>query len=80
MKLESLNNSKYSLTPEKMGELVGGQKVTTHSAGGTYKFGANNTVTCHHDVITYANETDARRNMAQNVEFYDANGKLLLRT
>lgn len=31
MILESLNNSKYSLTPEKMGELVGGEQccVTT---------------------------------------------------
>ena len=33
MKLEALNNSKYSLTPEKMGELVGGA-ITTQTTGG----------------------------------------------
>lgn len=37
MKFESLNNSKYSLTPEKMGQLVGG-KIETQvtGAGKTY--------------------------------------------
>lgn len=38
MKLESLNNPKYSLTPEKMGELVGGRVYgqTTGGDGKTY--------------------------------------------
>ena len=34
MKLESLNNPKYSLTPEKMGQLVGGEQNQTWSDGG----------------------------------------------
>ena len=39
MKLESLNNSKYSLTPEKMGELVGGKIKTQCTAGGERSHG-----------------------------------------
>lgn len=35
MKLESLNNPKYSLTPEKMGQLVGGDRVASQTGGGT---------------------------------------------
>jgi hypothetical protein len=34
MKLETLNNSKYSLTPEKMGELVGGERVMSQTGSG----------------------------------------------
>ena len=33
-KLESLNSPKYSLTPEKMGELVGGAVTTTCTDNG----------------------------------------------
>lgn len=35
MKLETLNNPKYSLTPEKMGQLVGGDRVASQTGGGT---------------------------------------------
>ncbi|MCR4825583.1 MAG: hypothetical protein K5882_01365 [Bacteroidales bacterium] len=34
-KLETLNSPKYSLTPEKMGKLVGGERVATQTSGGT---------------------------------------------
>ena len=38
MKLESLNNPKYSLTPEKMGQLVGGESNQEWSKGGYYSY------------------------------------------
>ena len=34
-KLESLNSPKYSLTPEKMGKLVGGEILVSSTGGGT---------------------------------------------
>lgn len=79
MKFESLNNSKYSLTPEKMGQLVGGQKVVKNSPEGTYKLGAGHTVTCCSDVMTFANERDAKYGYIQSVEFYDCDGNLILK-
>lgn len=41
MKLESLNNPKYSLTPEKMGELVGGT-ITRTCTGGHNEYSSTN--------------------------------------
>jgi hypothetical protein len=38
MKLETLNNPKYSLTPEKMGQLVGGESNQEWSNGDSYFF------------------------------------------
>lgn len=53
MKLESLNNSKYSLTPEKMGELVGG-RVYGSATGGSGKYSA--------DAWVSLTNTDSERN------------------
>lgn len=41
MKLESLNNPKYSLTPEKMGQLVGGEQTCTVTGAGVASQGEN---------------------------------------
>ena len=50
MKLESLNSPKYSLSPEKMGQLVGGEKITVRSPGGTYKIsGSGREISCDYD-------------------------------
>lgn len=68
-KLEALNSPKYSLTPEKMGELVGGEKVYVRSKGGTYKT-PSHTITCNYDVKVYANEADRRHGMCENILFY----------
>jgi len=46
-KLEALNNPKYSLTPEKMGELVGG--AICCEASGANAYSSN----CSCDVITH---------------------------
>ena len=50
MKLESLKNSKYSLTPEKMGKLVGGEVCCETTGGGTIGNFANCScdVSCHY--------------------------------
>lgn len=53
MKLESLNNSKYSLTPEKMGQLVGGERIYV-STSACYIKGVKNSG----DIVSYANERD----------------------
>ncbi len=44
MKLESLNNSKYSLTPEKMGKLVGG-RIYGNVTGPSGKYSSDAQVT-----------------------------------
>ena len=54
-KLESLNSPKYSLTPEKMGELVGGQQILQSTGRGSL-----NGVEVSCDLVTYANKTDQR--------------------
>ena len=62
MKLESLNSPKYSLTPEKMGELVGGAVCCTTSGAGNYGDYSN----CSCDVVFHYSGEDVRM---------DANGK-----
>ena len=54
-KLESLNSPKYSLTPEKMGELVGGQQILQSTGRGSL-----NGVEVSCDLVRYANKTDQR--------------------
>ena len=56
MKLEALNNSKYSLTPEKMGKLVGGKQILQTTGKGSL-----NGIDVSCDLVSYANETDLRR-------------------
>lgn len=76
MKLESLNSPKYSLSPEKMGQLVGGEKITVRSPGGTYKIsGSGREISCDYDIVTYANEADKRHNICTNVQFYGTGSK-----
>lgn len=62
MKLESLNNSKYSLTPEKMGQLVGGEQCCEPSGPGDY----GNQKNCSCDAVIHFDEneihTDANGN------------------
>lgn len=53
MKLESLNNPKYSLTPEKMGELVGGAAHVKTS-------GANQQTGASADISVSYTGTDAQ--------------------
>lgn len=60
MKLESLNNSKYSLTPEKMGELVGGS-ISTYTTGGGKRYSA--------DAVVQRSGADAR---AWNAVLYES--------
>lgn len=60
MKLESLNNSKYSLTPEKMGELVGGEQCCETSNPGDYSNGKFKNCSC--DVILHYDENDPHYN------------------
>jgi len=54
MKLESLNNSKYSLTPEKMGKLIGGSVCCEPSNGGNY--GSTTNYSC--DVVFHYSGDD----------------------
>lgn len=68
-KLESLNSPKYSLTPEKMGKLVGGEKVYVRSKGGTYK-SVSHEISCNYDIKIYANEADLRHDICENIRFY----------
>lgn len=71
MKLESLNNSKYSLTPEKMGELVGGEKVIVCSGTGHIKFAATGEVwTYTADRTVYASQQDYNHHMAQSEQMF----------
>lgn len=59
MKLESLKNGKYSLTPEKMGELVGGKQVVEQTGPGRVHYsGSNYWIIYSCDTITYRNEDD----------------------
>ena len=70
-KIESLNSPKYSLTPEKMGELVGGDKITVRSPGGTYRnVGSGVEITCSYDILIYANEADKRHGICSDIEFH----------
>ena len=55
-KLEALNNPKYSLTPEKMGELVGG--AICCSASGPNAYGSN----CSCDVVYHYSGEDVQLN------------------
>lgn len=55
-KLESLNNPKYSLTPEKMGELVGGDVCCTTSEPNSYG------TTCSCDVVYHYSGADVQVN------------------
>ena len=58
-KLETLNNPKYSLTPEKMGKLVGGKQVVVSTGKGEAHY-PGTSVVIHYscDTLTYANEDD----------------------
>ena len=58
MKLESLNNPKYSLTPEKMGELVGGEAHSECSSGGYEYLG----YTISADYVTYNEDGEVTTN------------------
>ena len=58
MKFESLNNSKYSLTPEKMGKLVGGERIYV-STSACYIKGVKNSG----DIASYANQHDKDNNI-----------------
>ena len=64
MKLESLNNPKYSLTPEKMGELVGGKQVTESTGAGRVHYSGTNYWTNYScDTLFYSSEDDYRHNI-----------------
>ena len=66
-KLETLNNPKYSLTPEKMGKLVGGKQVVVTSGPGSVHYPGSTTVTNYsEDTVTYANESDYQHRIVQN--------------
>lgn len=69
-KLEALNSPKYSLTPEKMGKLVGGEQVVEKSAGGSVHYtGSSEVVHYSCDTITYANEEDRRHNISIHAQW-----------
>ena len=71
MKLESLNNSKYSLTPEKMGELVGGaiRKVCTDGGAYNSQHGWSSA-----DHLTYYSGTDVHNGIVEDRhDFWGAN-------
>lgn len=71
MIIDALNNSRYSLTPEKMGKLVGRDKVYEHSPGGTYRIvGSGTEIKCDYDVVIYASEADRRHRICENIRFY----------
>jgi len=70
MKLESLNNSKYSLTPEKMGELVGGEKVVICTGPGKNHYINGNTIEYSADKVTYANHNDYANNIVESDKLY----------
>ena len=55
-KLESLKSSKYSLTPEKMGRLVGGAVCCTTSEAGAYG------TDCSCDVVYHYSGEDVQLN------------------
>ncbi|MBQ9509341.1 MAG: hypothetical protein IJR53_07995 [Bacteroidales bacterium] len=65
MKLESLNNSKYSLTPEKMGELVGGKQMQVCTGSCTV-----NGTACSCDMYIYANQQDYNNHIATVATHY----------
>lgn len=69
MKLESLNNSKYSLTPEKMGQLVGGESIKVTSGRGRIRVG-NNWVEYSSDCEIYANQQDYHNNVMNELRIY----------
>ena len=48
-KLEALNSPKYSLTPEKMGELVGGDILVSSTEGGVTSQGKSFTSDTRYD-------------------------------
>lgn len=78
MKLESLNNSKYSLTPKKMGELVGGQKVVEITDGTPIKIAGSGKVISgfSQDVWTYASQSDYNHHtITSDKYFYGENDK-----
>lgn len=49
-KLETLNSPKYSLTPEKMGELVGGERVASQTGGGANSQGKSYSCDTRYDL------------------------------
>ena len=69
-KLDNLNKEKYLLEPQRMGELVGGQKIVKPSEGGKYVVrGSNKVYECSEDRVTYDNLSDFRRGDASDVQF-----------
>lgn len=54
-----------------MGKLVGGKQVQERSEGGTYKcVGSGERIYCEYDIVTYANEEDARHKIASHIDWY----------
>lgn len=75
MKLESLNNSKYSLTPEKMGELVGGKQMKVCTGSCTV-----NSTACSCDMYIYANQQDYNNHIATVATHYSGNADFQARS
>ena len=65
-KLESLNSPKYSLTPEKMGKLVGGA-ITHICTGGGY---TNSGKKYSSDYCTRYSDKDVKNNIVEKNEVY----------